>query len=159
MKNRREEMRQLWCQDGSPVNLHAGDSYDADDSDDGHNGSWLTYQVGGGASLQQFDKFDPSISSSSSPGAPVGAFANPGIASFQTSSSDQQQQQQQQPLVSPLHPALPQFSLTPLNIAEVGGANVWTLDNHKFFSRQDNGDLYDESRDSESPISDVEITS
>ena len=39
MKNRREEMRQLWCQDGSPVNLHAGDSYDADDSDVGQNGS------------------------------------------------------------------------------------------------------------------------
>ena len=29
------------------------------------------------------------------------------------------QHQHQQPLVSPLHPAMPQFSLTPLNIAEV----------------------------------------
>ena len=111
MKNRREEMRQLWCQDGSPV--------------------------GGSASLQQFEKFEPGgggisskfdssgmsskfesgsrISSSNSPG-PVGAFGNqapPSIATFQTSSSEQQ------PLVSPLHPGLPQFSLTPLNIAEV----------------------------------------
>ena len=102
MKNRREEMRQLWCQDGSPV--------------------------GANASLQQFDKFEPTskfesagisskfesgsgISSSNSPG-PIGAFSSP--PTFQTSSSEQQ------PLVSPLHPGLPQFSLTPLNIAEVG---------------------------------------
>jgi len=106
--------------------------------------------VGGSASLHQFEnsissKFESSgmsskfESSSNSPG-PVGGFSNPppGLANFQTSSSEQQ------PLVSPLHPGLPQFSLTPLNIAE------------------DNGDLYeghDESRDSESPISDVEITS
>jgi len=119
MKNRREEMRQLWCQDGSPV--------------------------GANPSLQQFDKFEPTSkfesagmsskfeSSSNSPGA-IGGFSN--APTFQASSSE--------PLVSPLHPGLPQFSLTPLNIAE------------------DNGDLYeghDESRDSESPISDVEITS
>ena len=95
MKNRREEMRQLWCQDGSPV--------------------------GANPSLQQFDKFEPTSkfesagisskfeSSSNSPGA-IGGFSNP--PTFQASSSE--------PLVSPLHPGLPQFSLTPLNIAEVG---------------------------------------
>ena len=94
MKNRREEMRQLWCQDGSPV--------------------------GANPSLQQFDKFEPTSkfesagisskfeSSSNSPGA-IGGFSNP--PTFQASSSE--------PLVSPLHPGLPQFSLTPLNIAEV----------------------------------------
>merc|ERR1719270_1089834 len=105
--------------------------------------------------MQQFDKFEPStnntntgggMSSSNSPTGPIGGpFSGSGAAPSMTGfQSSLDQHQHQQPLVSPLHPAMPQFSLTPLNIAE------------------NNSDLYegnDESRDSESPISDVEITS
>jgi hypothetical protein len=144
MKNRREEMRQLWCQDGTQQ-VRAQIKYLGPSLLDLAPRLTPSLQPGvaalsrealQAAEIQHFEP-PPTLSPASFLPASEARLGGPPAPELPLTRS-------LRPLGSPLQlPQLPQFSLTPLNIADT----------------RDQFEGRDESRDSESPISDVEITS
>ena len=144
MKNRRDEMRQIWCGNDGPPGSNQP-PFDAKPF------------AGGG---HPFD-------SSSSPFAGFGAEHPLGLASSHHQHLQQQHRQQQQQQLHHLqqqqqqqqHQQLmtaasssaqssPSFSLTPLHIGRREDDGI---------DDEDDEDIVEDSRDSESPISDIEI--
>ena len=135
MKNRREEMRNVWC---SPSTAASGDngppSFDSKSAMD-----TAAFPVYSSSSLFNPSSFNPSVAGQPGlnrlpPPPPLGFKPSPFHPSSQFRPST--------PDASPprFNGSSPGFSLTPLNIVE-----------------PDDDDIADD-RDSESPISDVEIT-
>jgi hypothetical protein len=151
MKNRRDEMRQIWCgTDGPPGQPSAAMAQSFDTK---------PFGGGGGGGGHQFDSSPFAAAfvgtdNSTALGLPSTAVSPHHLQQQQLQHHNRHQQHQlhqlQQHQLMAAAPS-PSFSLTPLHIGR-GGEDEGE-------DEEEDDDIVEDSRDSESPISDIEIAS
>jgi hypothetical protein len=149
MKNRRDEMRQIWCgADGLPAPATGGGSA-AHQSPVFGGGHQFDSPFGNFGADSQHGLLRTASPSSSSHHHHLQHHQHPQQSQLQHLQQQQQQQQQHHQMM--MAAPSPSFSLTPLHIGSRRDDDVMEEDD------EEEDDIVGESRDSESPISDIEI--